>query len=421
MELLRTIAPVSQHYAARGSERSFSPPSRRTSLQAISDIEQLAEYTAELEDLSKDLAVQNVSYEPWILCPILKASGVNRKFVFVLIFDSPSDDRTRLIGFFPFERVVLHHLVPLSCLRLWADPFNYLNARCDPLIRKGHDYCIEVLLDWFAQEKTHADLINLRGLTDGTSIVRSLTSSLSGKKRLEHIESTIESHLYRRHVNADSYINAVLSKRSQQTLRRYERRLRDLGTVEYADVDECLDIEQLIDEFIDLEDQGWKGKQGVSISAYGHREWVKQLLLDAHSRQRLSLLTMRVDRKLIAARCVLFSKPGSFLFKLTYDEKDIYAKRSPGLLLEFEAIRRMHSDQMMLGHEIDWLDTCSSPHSPIFSRSRSEGLKVRRFIIARSGSVAALAIAMSPYAARAEQLMNGCTRWVRQKVKALTS
>lgn len=421
MELLRTIAPVSQHYAARGAELSVNPPNRRTSLKAISNIEQLCEYSSELEDLSKDLAVQNVSYEPWILCPILNASARNRKFLFLLLFDSASEGKSRLIGFFPFERVALHPLVPLSCLRLWADPFNYLNARCDPLVRKGHDYCVDVLLDWFLREKRQADVLNLRGLTDGTSIVRSLTASLSDKTRLEHIESTIESHLYRRHVTADSYINAVLSKKSQQTLRRYERRLRDLGTVEYADLDECPDVERLIDEFIALEDEGWKGKQGVSIAAYGHREWVKRLLLDAHNRQRLSLLTIRVDGKLIAARCVLVAKPGSFLFKLTYDEEGIYAKRSPGLLLEFEAIRRMHSDHTVLGKEIDWLDTCSSPHSPIFSRSRSEGLKIRRFVIARSGGIAALAIAMSPSMAWASQAVIGCTRWLQRKIKALTS
>jgi hypothetical protein len=419
VELLRTIARVPEHYRISRAGLACEKPSGRAYLKAIDQIEQLFEYSADLEELATDLAVQNVAYEPWVMHSILKACSSDHKFLFLLIFDNDAMRGSRLIGFFPFERITLHSLLPLSCLRLWADPFNYLNARCDPLVRKGHEHCIDALLDWFLQGNGNCNLLNLRGLTDGTSITRTLMSRLSDDGALAFAHSTIESHLYRRQISAGAYINAILSTKSQQTLRRYERRLRDLGEVEYADVAEASDIGALIDEFIALEHQGWKGKQGVSIAAYGHREWVRDLLADAHERKRLSLLTMRVGGKLIAARCVFLAKPGSFLFKLTYDEDDLYAKRSPGLLLELEAIRRMHSDSELLGRDIEWLDTCSSPFSLIFSRSRSEALKIHRFVVARNRTPAALGISMFPHVRRIGALLSKGRSWTQSKIKAL--
>jgi hypothetical protein len=400
VELLRAIASVPEHRDTREHGVRWERSAGTASLKVIGDVEGLSGYTADLEDLAGDLAAQNVSYEPWAMLPIAAACAGTRTFVFVLVFEDSPTRGSRLIAFFPFERVTLHPLMPLSCLRLWADPFNYLNARCDPLIRRGYESCTNVLLDWFAHGQAGADLLNLRGLTDSTPVTRAIMLRLSDDPSLKHIHGTIESHLYRRQADASSYMSAALSSKSQQTLRRYERRLQDLGSVEYADVGPGTDVEPLIDEFIDLEHKGWKGQQGVSVVAYGHRELVRQILAQAHRQKRLSLLTMRVGGKLVAARCVFLASPGSFLFKLTYDEDDLYAKRSPGLLLELEAIRRMHSDEELLGMGVEWLDTCSSPYSSIFSRSRSDALKVHRFIVARRWTVGAAALAAYPHVCR---------------------
>jgi hypothetical protein len=417
VELLRAIANVPERREAREHGVRWERSAGTTSLKVIGDVESLSGYAADLEDLAGDLAAQNVSYEPWTMLPIAAACSSTRTFAFVLIFEDSPTRGSRLVGFFPFERIALHPILPLSCLRLWADPFNYLNARCDPLIRKGHESCINVLLDWFAHGQAGADLLNLRGLTDNTPVTRAIMLRLSDEPSLKHVHATIESHLYRRQSDASSYMSAVLSSKSQQTLRRYERRLQDLGPVEYADVASDADIEPLADEFIDLEHQGWKGQQGVSVAAYGHRELVRQILVQAHRQKRLSLLTMRVGGKLIAARCVFLAKPGSFLFKLTYDEDDLYAKRSPGLLLELEAIRRMHSDEELLGRGVEWLDTCSSPHSSIFSRSRSDALTIHRFIVARRWTVGAAALAAYPHIRRAHESVQNCGRRMKALIR----
>jgi hypothetical protein len=389
-------APASPNISVE--EPTYRKPSSAVSLAVLDDIEDLLPYRADLENLADELSVQNVSYEPWAMFSIVPACSDRLRLVFVLIFDNNAKYGKRLIGFFPFERIWVHPLMPLSCLRLWADPFNYLNARCDPLVRRGEEACINALIDWFLQGDANATLLNLRGLTGSTELIRSIEHRLLLKPAPRYFHTMIESHLYRRQASADTYINSILSSKSQQTLRRYERRLRDLGPLEYKDVDDCTSITALADEFIDLESRGWKGQKGVSVASYGHGGIIKEILIEAHRRRRLSLLTLRIAGTLVAARCVFLAKPGSFLFKLTYDESELYAKRSPGLLLEMEAIRRLHSDNELLGNGIAWMDTCASPFSSIFSRSRSEPLPVHRYVIARPQTAASLALMCLPHA-----------------------
>jgi CelD/BcsL family acetyltransferase involved in cellulose biosynthesis len=366
-------------------------------LIVLDNVESLALYRTELENLTANLSTQNVAYEPWALFPLVQSCKKHGRFVFVLIFDSTSGQDRHLIGFFPFERIWIHPLVPLSCLRLWADPFNYLNARCDPLVKKGEEACVDVLLDWFLHGKANTELLNLRGITGDTEIAQKIEHGLSVTSNHSYLHAVTHSHLYRRQTSADVYIKSILSSKSQQTLRRYERRLQDLGPVEYKDIDTCENIDALADEFIDLESKGWKGQQGVAVESYGHRKIIKEILLGAHQRKRLSLLTLRIAGTLVAARCVFLAKPGSFLFKLTYDESELYAKRSPGLLLEMEAIRRLHSDDELLGNGIAWMDTCASPHSSIFSRSRSEALAIHRYIVARPRTIGSLLLKFLPH------------------------
>jgi CelD/BcsL family acetyltransferase involved in cellulose biosynthesis len=398
-DMLVTQTSVEPLTSSRASlqEASSHTGAGGTFVKVLESIEDLADYTAEMEDLVSHSAIHNPFYEPWILIPIARACADRQRLVFVLVFEVTEQTQPRLLGFFPFERTSLHSLVPLSYLRTWADPFNYL-GRGDPLVRKGSETCVEAVLDWFQKGNSKAQILSLRILTGSTAIPHAIEHALTARPGLKSYHTTGESHLYKRNVSASAYIDEIFSRKSQQTMRRSERRLQDIGTFEYSDNRGCGDIDIQIDEFLDLESRGWKGRHGVAVLSYGHRDLIKGILREAHQRNRLSLLTLRIGGQLIAARCVILSPPGSFLFKLTYDETEAYAQRSPGLLLELEAIRRLHSDDDLLGDGIKWMDTCAAPNSAIFPRTRSEPLTIHRHVIARRQTSASIVLALLPYA-----------------------
>ncbi|HSK38572.1 MAG TPA: GNAT family N-acetyltransferase, partial [Arenibaculum sp.] len=377
-------------------------------VMVLEGVDSLTPHADALEDLAGDLCVQNISYEPWLAIPLARACAERQRLVFMLIFGQDiSSALPRLLGFFPFERSPFHSLLPLPCLRLWSDPFNYVGARCEPLIRNGAaDTCIGALFDWLRHDPASPGLVDLHSLTDGTEIVHAIERHLAAGT-FGHFHLTRASHLYRRHASADAYLDAVISGRGRQTLRYKARKLQELGPIEYADVNRITEVGEAIDEFIDLEARSWKGRQGVAIDPYGHRALIKAILSEAHRRGRLSLLTLRVGGALVAARCVFRAPPGSFLFKLSYDESEHYARRSPGLLLEVEAIRRLHRDDEPLGNGIAWMDTCASPNSALFSRTRSESLTIHRYAVAAPRTPAALVTRLWPLARSIRRRLSG--------------
>lgn len=398
------------------------------SVTVVHSADDLAAHADALEDLARDLAVQNPSYEPWLAIPLARLCAPKQRFVFLLMHRGDGPSR-RLLAFFPFERGIFHRLAPLPSLRLWKDPFNYAGHRCDPLVRPGAaDLCIARLFDWLKTDPASPGLIDLRRLTGDTEITRAVERHLAmddtaaddtPHPTLYHVHTSEESHLYRRHPTADAYLNTVFSTSERQTLRRKARRLRDLGPVVCRDLDEADDAGAVIDAFLDLESKGWKGQEGVAVETHaGHRPVVKAILEEAHRRGRLSLLTMRVDGKLVAARCVFLAAPGSFLFKLTYDEDERYARRSPGLLLEMEAIRRLHSDDAPQGAGIAWMDTWGSPNSKLFARTRSETFLIHRYAVADRRAAVVWLLPLFP---QARAIARGLeTRWrtARQRTAA---
>ncbi|HYH19466.1 MAG TPA: GNAT family N-acetyltransferase [Azospirillum sp.] len=393
------------------------------SVTVVRSADDLAAHVDALEDLARDLAVQNPSYEPWLAIPLARLCERKQRFVFLLMHQGDGPSR-RLLAFFPFERGVFHQLAPLPSLRLWKDPYNYVGHRCDPLVRTGAaDLCVARLFDWLKTDPASPGLIDLRRLTGGTEITRAVERHLAADDTphptLYHVHTSEESHLYRRQADADAYMNTVFSTSERQTLRRKARRLQDLGPVVYRDLDEADDAGAVIDAFLELESKGWKGQEGVAVETHaGHRPVVKAILEEAHRRGRLSLLTMHVAGQLVAARCVFLAAPGSYLFKLTYDEDERYAKRSPGLLLELEGIRRLHRDDTPQGAGIAWMDTWGSARSKLFNRTRSEGFLIHRYAVADRRAAVVWLLPLFPRARAVARGLEARWRTARERTSA---
>ncbi|HYH19465.1 MAG TPA: GNAT family N-acetyltransferase [Azospirillum sp.] len=393
----------------RPPERPPPVPEPPVSITIVRDADGLARHAEALDDLARDLADANVYYEPWFALPLLRAFGADQDLVFLLMSAPDADGAPRLIGFFPFERRHLHRFAPLPCLRLWRDPFLYV-PRCNPLVRTGAaDACCAALLDWLEHAPDSPGLLDLPRLTGDTTFARALECRLAAGQTLRHVRLTQDSHLYRRQADADAYLKTALSGERRQTLRRKRRHLDKLGPVEFTDIGDDGggdgDVDAAIDGLFDLEASGWKGTDGTAIASLGHREVIRAVLHAAHARGRLSLLGLRVGGRLVAARSAFLAPPGSFVFKIGYDEREPYARSSPGFLLEEEAIRRLHAADARTADGLAWQDTCSAPTSTLFRAMRSDPLPIARHLVAVRGGPAAALLALVPHARRVRRMV----------------
>jgi hypothetical protein len=383
------------------------------SVVAARSLEQLEPHREAIEHLAAHAVDPNPFYEPWFMLPLLRIFGRRQRLCMLLVYSTATAD---LLGFFPFEWTLLHRRLPLTCLRLWRDPEHWAATRrgspaspsdrpwgpwvqrSTPLVRDGAlADCIAAVLGWMASDPEAPRLIDLPNVPATTAVAQALAAGLAADGGLRHVVLDGESHLYRRQIDAETYLARILDGDRRRNLQRRARRLAELGPVAYVDVDDPQEGGRLIDDFVVLEAGGWKGGNGTAMaSCDGGAEVAEAVLHEAWRRGRLSLLGLRVGGRLVAGRSIILAPPGGFGFKIAYDESEAIARCSPGYLLEMEGLRRFHDDTTRLGAGMRWLDTCADAGAALARATRWESLSISRTIVARRGSAAEGVVALLP-------------------------
>ncbi len=122
-----------------------------------------------------------------------------------------------------------------------------------------------------------------------------------------------------------------LKGRFKKEIRRKTKKLSELGTLHYSMIPAPLKPE-IFQEFLALEDKGWKGRKGSSIlkrdqlfKLYSSLTTVKKECF------RMVNFNLYLDKRLISSSLCFQSQDRFYVFKITYDEE--FGKYSPGLLL----------------------------------------------------------------------------------------
>lgn len=333
-------------------QETASTSAGKMSVVAVSDTAALRQHWDAMESLSRAVAEPNVFYEPWMIIPAVEAYGQGKTFTFVLVYsENPTPGGKGILsGFFPFERRRRYARMPANLLLLWE--YRHCGV-CTPLIRQGHEKaCLNALIDWAGSGKG-ADIIEWFQITADGPVFQALLACIEERK-LHNQLAKRERPIMLPRESSETFLNEALSSNRKRGLRRWERQLGELGTVEYCELDSN-PIDPWIDTFFEMEASGWKGREGVAaILDTNTQGFIRHALKEAHSRGQLLTLAMNVGGEPAASRFILTSGVGSFGYKITYRQK--YSRYSPGSLLEIESIRRVHQHP-----EIKWLDSCVAP------------------------------------------------------------
>ena len=80
----------------------------------------------------------------------------------------------------------------------------------------------------------------------------------------------------------------------------------------------------------------------------------------------------------IAMKVNFLASPGSFAFKIAYDER--FSKFSPGVQLELENLRRLHETP-----KIEWMDSCAVPKHFMINRLWKERRTIQHVRVSTGG------------------------------------
>lgn len=194
-----------------------------------------------------------------------------------------------------------------------------LKALVECLLGAKHDSAKAIVFDFLAKE---GDFI--KGLYHSQHLSNNLLLSVgtkrAGLKPLKNLD----------------YIGTHFSGKRKQRLKKAMSELESLGSITFKHFKEKHTIENAFDEFLLLEDKGWKGKRNTSLKSTSKTfDFAKGVGSNTAYNNKCHIYAMHLNGKTIAS-LVAFDVDGyCFPWKITYDED--YAKYSVGNLLATHA------------------------------------------------------------------------------------
>jgi CelD/BcsL family acetyltransferase involved in cellulose biosynthesis len=156
------------------------------------------------------------------------------------------------------------------------------------------------------------------------------------------------------------YYEAAVRKKKRKEIKRLQNRLEELGKISF----ETLTTPELADpwcaEFLALEQAGWKAESGSPLASNAATQaFFKALVRNGLAAKRVEILKLSLDAHPLAMLINFMAAPGSFSFKIAYDEA--YARFSPGVLLQLENLKILDRAGF------DWMDSCASEDHPMIN------------------------------------------------------
>lgn len=312
-------------------------------------------HRAAWEALVEQTCEPNVWYEPWNFFPAVEAFGneVKLNVAFVYCHASESSGRRQLCGVFPLELTRYSPWCPCLVLRMWRHELCFFGA---PLVHRDHLRPVwDAILDWSADVRPRPWWLDLSHQPVQSPLYQSLLDSARHAGKPVGVIETIERACLFHREALEEYSRSAMSAHFRQELRRKRRRLAEQGRLELRVLNRADSIDTWIDDFLKLEAHGWKGREATALrSSPAERTYFEQIARAACLRQQLQLLGLYLDGRPVAMKCNLLAAPGSFSFKIAFDES--LAKYSPGVLLEYD-----HLAQFFAQSDVDWMDSCAKP------------------------------------------------------------
>lgn len=360
---------------------------------------QLLPHVAAWDDLSNHAVEPNVFYESWHLLAALRTFG--GQFRFVLVYAPPKGNKQSVLcGFFPLERRRRYKGLPFRTLALWKHDYAHI---CTPLVRAGYEKpCLEALLDWLRDESKAALLAMESVRADGPFHLQWM-EVLHERAALGFTDEIYPRALLQPPIQplapasgADEYLRGALSRKRRKELKRLENRLGEMGTLTYETLTDKSDAALWIEQFLQLEASGWKGRAGTAFAnEESHRRFFHDVAMQAFERNRLMLLALKLNGKPLAMKFNLLSGEGAFACKIAFDEE--YARFSPGVLLELDNIRRLHECGDS-AHEMNtrWMDSCAIPDHFMINRLWTERRLIQNSVLSTGKFSGDLVVSLLP-------------------------
>lgn len=313
----------------------------------------------------------NPFHESWFLLPALRAFDPEGD-VTLLCLESGG----QLAGLLPVRRDLRYYGHPVPHLTNWLHGNAFVGA---PLVAQGFERAFwRELFAWCDARPGAALFLHLSQMPAEGALHEALRQVLAEQGREARTVLREDRALLRSDLSPEAYLDESLSSKKRKELRRQHRRLAEQGALSVERTAGTEALADWTDEFLALEEAGWKGEQGSALVCDPYTAALFRSALEgAAARGRLERLAIRLDGKPLAMLATFLAPPGAFSFKTAFDEA--FARFSPGVLLQRENL------ELLARPGIDWTDSCAAMDHPMIDHFWRERRTVARHNIAIGG------------------------------------
>jgi CelD/BcsL family acetyltransferase involved in cellulose biosynthesis len=333
----------------------------------LSELEPIAE---EWRELAARALEPNVFYEPAFALPAAKSFGRDAGALLVWSGTSPR----KLLGFFPARIEPRRYGLKLPVLVGWTHPYAPLGT---PLVeREAVEPVIAAWLAHLADDPELPGLVLLPLLPTDGPFATALDAIV---RRAQMPVADFNTHQRAQLVPDDDrlfYVERTLGQHRHKELRRYVRRLGDIGALLFTTAAEPEAVAGAIEDFFKLETRGWKGKAGTAAALHDDiRDFITAAVAGLAAEGKVAVNRIFIDGRAIAVTITLRSADTGWFWKIVYDEK--FAQRSPGVVLTFAVTEDLVEDTTLIR-----TDSCATANHPMIDHIWRERLALSDRLIA---------------------------------------
>ncbi|MCA9079702.1 MAG: GNAT family N-acetyltransferase [Planctomycetaceae bacterium] len=364
----------------------------RLRLRLITDPRQLSASTACWTQLAARALEPNSFYEPWFFLPAIEAFDQRERWAILVV--ETDDPAPNWLGFFPFVHA---GRFPVPRLALWRHPHTLLTT---PLLdhAQAHE-ALGAVVEFLSTTSRLPALIELPQIAiDGP--FRQLLVDIQRERLLTTFHRDVHNRALLRQprpgnvgdsISAETYLQQCLGGHHLRELRRQRRRLADQGMLELRQLRTHGQIGMWVEWFLDLESRGWKGREGTAmLQLPAEAQFFRKMVASGFKAGRIEMLGLFVRGEPIALKCNLLASPGSFSFKIAFDEQ--LARCSPGVQLETDHLNEF------LGSDLEWMDSCAVAEHKMINRIWKDRRTIANVTLAVRGALANVYLGALPLA-----------------------
>ena len=279
----------------------------------------------------------------------------------------------QLIGLMPIFVAPTYGRVRVQHVENWLHYNCFFGA---PMVRRGFEPLFWArALDLLDADPRSPAFLHITGLDSTGPLANALLRARSGAAVVHKTKRA----MLHSSLSPNDYYETTVRKKKRKEIGRLRTRLDELGHVCFRRLSNRSEIDPWIETFLTLESSGWKGREGGA--ALGNdtatARFLRDALYGAFETDRLEIIRLDLDGRALAMLVNFLSPPGSFSFKIAFDEE--YARFSPGVLVQIENLKILDRP------DIEWMDSCAVEDHPMINSLWAERREIVRISVPLKG------------------------------------